>query len=177
MARGASFLEMTLRRLSGTADFAAPIVLCNNDHRFLVRDQLDRIGLAPKSVILEPVARNTAAAVAIGALAALKDDPEAVIIVAPSDHLVRDEDGFIAQVHRAVAVAAEGKLVLFGIKPTEPHTGYGYIRGGQALGGGALKVDAFFEKPDADTARTLSRRRQLLLEQRHFRTACRDLHR
>jgi len=157
---GASFLEMTLRRLSSTPEFAAPIVLCNNDHRFLVRDQLDRIGLAPKAIILEPVARNTAAAVAIGALAALQGDPEAVIIVAPSDHLVRDEESFIEQIRRAVAIAAGGKLVLFGIKPTEPHTGYGYIRGGKALNGsssGALQVDAFFEKPDAETAQTYLR--------------------
>jgi mannose-1-phosphate guanylyltransferase/mannose-6-phosphate isomerase len=152
---GASFLEMTLRRLSSGSDFAAPIVLCNNDHRFLVRDQLDRVGLTPKAIILEPVARNTAAAVAVGALAATKDDPEAVIIVAPSDHLVRDEESFIKQLRRAVDVAATGKLVLFGIKPTEPHTGYGYIRSGEALNAdenGALKVDAFFEKPDGETA-------------------------
>jgi len=152
---GASFLEMTLRRLSATADFAPPIVLCNNDHRFLVRDQLDRIGITPKAIILEPVARNTAAAVAVGALAALKDDPDAVIIVAPSDHLVRDEESFTVQLRRAVEVAATGKLVLFGIKPTEPHTGYGYIRGGEALDagdGGALKVAAFYEKPDIETA-------------------------
>jgi mannose-1-phosphate guanylyltransferase / mannose-6-phosphate isomerase len=149
---GASFLEMTLRRLSSTADFAAPIILCNNDHRFLVRDHLDRIGLTPRAVILEPVARNTAAAVAIGALAAMEDDAEAVIIVAPSDHLVRNEASFILQLQRAIAIAAKHKLVLFGIKPTEPHTGYGYIRGGEPLEGGALRVEAFFEKPDAETA-------------------------
>ena len=152
---GASFLEMTLQRLSSSTDFSAPIVLCNNDHRFLVRTQLDRIGLTPKAIILEPVARNTAAAVAVGALAASQDDPEAVIIVAPSDHLVRDEESFIAQLRRAVEVAATRKLVLFGIKPTEPHTGYGYIRGGEAVNAGngsALKVEAFFEKPNAETA-------------------------
>lgn len=149
---GASFLEMTLRRLSSGPEFAAPIVLCNNDHRFLVRNQLDHVGLAPKAIILEPVARNTAAAVAVGALAASQDDPEAVIIVAPSDHLVRDEERFIEQLRRAVEVAATAKLVLFGIKPTEPHTGYGYIRSGDPLPGGTHKVDAFFEKPDAETA-------------------------
>ena len=147
-----SFLEMTLRRLSSGPEFAAPIVLCNNVHRFLVRNQLDRVGIAPKAIILEPVARNTAAAVAIGALAASQDDPDAVIIVVPSDHLVRDEASFTAQLRRAIEVAESGKLVLFGIKPTEPHTGYGYIRGGEPLPGGFLKVDAFFEKPDAETA-------------------------
>jgi mannose-1-phosphate guanylyltransferase / mannose-6-phosphate isomerase len=152
---GASFLEMTLRRLSSGAEFTAPIILCNNDHRFLVRHQLDRIGLTPKAIILEPVARNTAAAVAIGALAASLEESEAVIIVAPSDHLVRDEASFTQQLRRAVDIAAGGKLVLFGIKPTEAHTGYGYIRSGEAAGAdsaGALKVAAFFEKPDADTA-------------------------
>jgi mannose-1-phosphate guanylyltransferase/mannose-6-phosphate isomerase len=149
---GASFLEMTLRRLSSAPDLASPIVLCNNDHRFLVRNQLDRIGLTPKAIILEPVARNTAVSIAIGALAASKNDPEAVIIAAPSDHLVRDQDGFIAQLRRAAALAATAKLVMFGIKPSEPHTGYGYIRAGEALDSGALKVEAFFEKPDAETA-------------------------
>ncbi len=112
-------------------------------------------GSRRKAIILEPVARNTAAAVAVGALAAWQDDPEAVIIVAPSDHLVRDEESFTRQLRRAIDVAATGKLVLFGIKPTEPHTGYGYIRSGDAVNagnGGALKVDAFFEKPDAETA-------------------------
>ncbi len=150
---GASFLEMTLRRLTSAPEFASPIILCNNDHRFLVRNQIDRMGVTPSAIILEPVARNTAAAVAIGALAALKGDRDAVVIVAPSDHLVQDEERFVAQVLRAVDIAATGKLVLFGIEPTEPHTGYGYIRGGEAVSeSGALRVEAFFEKPDAETA-------------------------
>jgi len=148
-----SLLGATLRRVDG-ADFAAPILICNNDHRFLVREELTRAAIAPGAIILEPVARNTAAAVAVAALAALRASPDAVIAVMPSDHAVKDEQAFAASLKRAAAVAAGGKLVLFGIVPSGPHTGYGYIRRGAALDGeaGGFTVDAFFEKPDRATA-------------------------
>lgn len=148
-----SLLGATLRRIDGVG-FAAPIVICNNDHRFLVREELSRAAIEPEAIILEPIARNTAAAVAVAALAAVDKAPDAVIAVMPSDHVVKDELGFIANVQRAAAVAATGKLVLFGIVPMSPHTGYGYIRRGTALDGpaGGYRVEAFFEKPDRETA-------------------------
>ncbi len=132
-----------------------PVLLCNNDHRFLVKEEVERAKIEPKAIILEPVARNTAPAVAVAALAAVRENPNAILAVMPSDHVVRDEARFVEGVQRAAKVAATGKLVLFGIKPTEPHTGYGYIRQGAALEGldtGAFTVEAFFEKPDAATA-------------------------
>ena len=148
--QNSSFLGSTLQRLSPDDGFAPPILLCNNDHRFLVREELERAEIEPHSIILEPVARNTAAAIAVAALAAKRERPDAILAVTPSDHVVRDTEQFIRCVQQAAKVAATGKLVLFGIKPTEPHTGYGYIRQGEALPEfkGAFGVKAFYEKPD-----------------------------
>ena len=153
--QSSTFLGQALKRLSPDAGFAGPILLCNNDHRFLVKEEAARAGLTPMAIILEPVARNTAPAIAVAALAANRDNPNAIIAVMPSDHVVRDEERFIEGVKRAAKVAASGRLVLFGIKPEEPHTGYGYIRKGAPLSGfegSAYAVDAFFEKPDRKTA-------------------------
>ncbi len=150
-----TLLGSTLRRIDDAA-FAAPIIVCNNDHRFLVREELSRAALEAEAIVLEPVARNTAAAVAVAALAAVRKSPDAVIAVMPSDHVVKDGEAFVDALKRAAAVAATGKLVLFGIVPTGPHTGYGYIRRGASLAGdtGGFAVDAFFEKPNRATAET-----------------------
>jgi mannose-1-phosphate guanylyltransferase / mannose-6-phosphate isomerase len=153
----ATFLGATLSRLTAADGFAAPIVLCNNDHRFLVRQELEQAHIDAKAIILEPVARNTAPAIAVAALAAVRENPNAILIVMPSDHVVGDGPGFVEHVKRAAKVASTGKLVLFGIKPNEPHTGYGYIRQGTTLDGfkgQAFAVDAFFEKPNTKTAKS-----------------------
>ncbi|MFM9943558.1 MAG: mannose-1-phosphate guanylyltransferase/mannose-6-phosphate isomerase [Hyphomicrobiaceae bacterium] len=154
---GPSFLGSTLQRLSTEAGFGEPILLCNNDHRFLVKEELERARLSTKRIFLEPVARNTAAAIAVAAMAVARENPAGILAVMPSDHVIRDEARFVEAVRRAAKVAATGRLVLFGIKPAEPHTGYGYIRQGTPLEGfnaGAFKVDAFFEKPDIETAKS-----------------------
>ena len=150
-----SLLEITLSRLPESEGFAAPVVLCNKDHRFLVADAVERAGIKEATLVLEPVARNTAAAIAAAALLASRQDPEAVIAVMPSDHIIRDEDGFRAAVHAAAEFAHQSRLVLFGITPQSPHTGYGYIRRGTPLPGyenQAFAVERFAEKPDAETA-------------------------
>lgn len=153
---GRSLLGSTLARLdSEKADFAAPLIVCNNDHRFLVQDEVARTGKGAQAIILEPVARNTAAAVAVAALYAQRQNPNAVITVMPSDHVVADAPGFTEGIKAAAEIAATGRLVLFGIKPLEPHTGYGYIRQGAALNGSAnsgFAVDAFCEKPELKLA-------------------------
>ena len=152
-----SFLGATLHRLSTEAGFGEPILLCNNDHRFLVKEELERANLTSKRIFLEPVARNTAAAIAVAAMAVARENPAGILAVMPSDHVIRDEARFVEAVRRAAKVAATGRLVLFGIKPTDANTGYGYIRQGAAIegfNGGAFKVDAFFEKPNADTAKS-----------------------
>jgi mannose-1-phosphate guanylyltransferase / mannose-6-phosphate isomerase len=149
-----SFLSSTLLRLPATAGFAEPVVIGNNDHRFLIEDEAQRSGVAPRAIILEPLARNTAPAIAVAALFIAREDPAGVLVVMPSDHVIRDEPGFVAAVRRAAEVARTGKLVLFGVTPSEAHTGYGYIRRGAPLAGfeGAYSVAAFAEKPDKITA-------------------------
>src|SRR5262245_49811949 len=152
----ASFLAATLARLKPEEGFAKPIAVCNNDHRFLVKDEINRAGVAPRAIVLEPVARNTAPAIAVAALLVARENPEGILAVMPSDHVIRNEPAFVEAVKRAAAVAETGKLVLFGIKPDGAHTGYGYIRRGQPLAKfeGAYSVDAFTEKPDKAKAET-----------------------
>ena len=135
-------------------DAAPPILLCNDDHRFLVAEQMQQIGLAPCAIVLEPMGRNTAPAAAVAALIAGEQDPKAIVALFPSDHVVSDEPAFRAALAVAVKAAEAGNIVTFGLKPTSPETGYGYIERGEKLAGveGAFKVQAFREKPDADTA-------------------------
>jgi mannose-1-phosphate guanylyltransferase/mannose-6-phosphate isomerase len=149
-----SFLAATLKRLGTEAGFAEPIVVCNNDHRFLVQDEAERAGVHPSAIVLEPMARNTAPAAAVAALIVAGKDPAGIVTLMPSDHAIKDEPGFVSAVRRAAEVARTGKLVLFGITPTAPHTGYGYIRRGAPLAGfaEAYAVEAFSEKPDQATA-------------------------
>jgi mannose-1-phosphate guanylyltransferase/mannose-6-phosphate isomerase len=149
-----TFLAAALDRLAPAQGFAPPIVVCNNDHRFLVKDEAERSGVRPKAIVLEPTARNTAPAVAVAALLAEREDAEAILVVMPSDHVIRDVQRFAAAVRQAAEVATAGKLVLFGITPDAAHTGYGYIRRGAPLAGfdGAYAVAAFTEKPDRETA-------------------------
>ncbi len=150
-----SLLGKTLLRLRPSAGFARPILLCNYDHRFLVKDELERSGIEANAIYLEPVARNTGAAITIGALAVVNHDPDGIMVVMPSDHVIADEAAFAEAVQKAARVAASGRLILFGIKPREAHTGYGYIRRGGAILGTdeeAFAVEAFFEKPNRATA-------------------------
>lgn len=150
-----SLLSAALARLSPDTGFSAPIVICNNDHRFLVREHAEQAGVELDTVVLEPVARNTAPAITVAALLAAKRDPEAVLAVTPSDHVIADAETFASAVRRAADVAREGRIVLFGITPTEPHTGYGYIRKGSPRSGDAdtaYDVEGFYEKPNIETA-------------------------
>ena len=148
-----SLLQETARRLAGRPGIAAPLVICNSDHRFIIAEQLRAIAVEPADIVLEPVGRNTAPAVAVAALAIQKQDPEGVLAVLPADHAIADSDGFARAIHHAAGLARQGYLVTFGIEPTRPHTGYGYIRRGDAIDEQAWKVDRFVEKPDEETAR------------------------
>ncbi|MEM8812134.1 MAG: mannose-1-phosphate guanylyltransferase/mannose-6-phosphate isomerase [Pseudomonadota bacterium] len=152
---GDTLLGATLKRLGPDFDSAPPTILCNADHRFLVAEELDRAGLTARSIILEPSARNTGPAITLAALSVLRDDPDGILIVMPSDHAIEDLAAFRSAICDACRVAADSRLVLFGIPPRHPHTGYGYIRRGNALGGTSVRafaVDGFFEKPDEETA-------------------------
>ncbi len=149
-----SLLGATLRRLIGE-DFAKPTLLCNNNHRFLLKDELTKSDIVAREILLEPEARNTAPAIAIAALSISEEDPNAVMAVMPSDHLIKDAPGFASRVRDAATVASQGRLALFGIEPSEPHTGYGYMRKGAPLDGvgDGFSVAAFVEKPDMETAK------------------------
>jgi len=157
---GQSLLASTLHRLRPEAGFAAPTLLSHNDHRFLLSDELVRAGVEPREILLEPVARNTAPAIVVAALSIAEQDPEGVLAVMPSDHVIDDANAFADAVARAGEMTGQHRLMLFGIKPATAHTGYGYIRKGQALNGaedsGSL-VEAFVEKPDLATAESYLR--------------------
>ena len=127
-----------------------PIVVANQEHRFMVAEQLREMGAEPSAILLEPVGRNTAPAIAVAALEALRDGEDALLLVLPSDHVIRDEAAFHAVVRAALPAAREGRLVTFGIVPTAPETGYGYIQA--AAGEGVRAVAQFVEKPDRQTA-------------------------
>uniref|UniRef100_A0A8J7VTP4 Xanthan biosynthesis protein XanB n=1 Tax=Coralloluteibacterium stylophorae TaxID=1776034 RepID=A0A8J7VTP4_9GAMM len=146
---GGSLLQETWKRVERVAE-AAPLVVANEEHRFLAAEQLREVGAAPQAVILEPVGRNTAPAIALAALQALQSGEDALLLVLPTDHVVADVPAFHAAVAGARASAEAGRLVTFGILPSAPETGYGYIR--SAPGEGVREVLEFVEKPDAATA-------------------------
>lgn len=145
-----TMLQATWQRVEPIAG-RAPLVVANEEHRFVAAEQLQQLGVVPQAILLEPVGRNTAPAIAVAALEATLEDGDPVLLVLPSDHVIADEAAFRAAVLSALPAAQEGKLVTFGIVPTGPETGYGYIK---ASSGGAVRaVDRFVEKPDAETAR------------------------
>ena len=121
-----SLFELTLERISGLSSYA-PVVVCNADHRFLVADQLMGLGIENASILLEPVARNTAAAIALAAFQAEAKGITAPLLVCPSDHLIEDKEAFHAVVREAANEALTGSLVTFGIEPAKPETGYGCL--------------------------------------------------
>lgn len=150
---GRSTFAGTIDRVSDPALFAAPVIIANRDHHFLVGEALADLGVAA-SIILEPEARDTAAAVAAATAFVARRDPEATILILAADHLIRDVAGFRATAALAAKAAAAGEIVVFGIRPDAPAPGFGYIRPGDALAGaeGVNRVAAFVEKPDRKTA-------------------------
>jgi mannose-1-phosphate guanylyltransferase/mannose-1-phosphate guanylyltransferase/mannose-6-phosphate isomerase len=148
-AGGESLLQQTARRVFDRTRFEAPIVVAGADHADAVEAQLAAIGASPGLLIVEPFGRNTAAAIALAALAGGEED---VLLVMPSDHLIADTHAFRAAIDRALPFAAQDWLVTFGIAPDRPETGYGYIRRGALLGEGVFRAEAFAEKPQRSLA-------------------------
>jgi mannose-1-phosphate guanylyltransferase / mannose-6-phosphate isomerase len=151
-----TMIQQTALRLEGLAA-AAPVVVCNEAHRFLVAEQLRQLGIEPQAIVLEPVGRNTAPAIALAAHAALKAaGPKAVVdpllLVLPADHVIRDVPTFHKAVQAALGAAEQGQFVTFGIVPTTPETGYGYIHRGPASGT-VYRIERFVEKPSAAVAK------------------------
>lgn len=152
-----SLFQASARRLSGDG-FAAPIVVTGNRFRFIVTEQLAGVEISPEDVVIEPEARNTAPAVAAAALMIARKAPEALMLVAPSDHVIPDGAAFRAAVSQARERAEQGDIVTFGIAPTRPETGYGYLElalDAKRQTNGALPLEGFVEKPDAERAREM----------------------
>ena len=147
-----TMLQDTILRLNGLDNLTDPIIICNADHRFLVAEQCQQIGIKNPTILLEPVGRNTAPAIAAAALQSLKNSEDSTLLVLSADHVVQDVDAF----HKAIKIASQqaqsGKLATFGIVPTNANTAYGYIRSSQDNNNGAHRVEKFVEKPDLKTA-------------------------
>ena len=146
-----TMIQETLLRLKGL-EIGRPIVSCGEGHRFMVAQQIGEVSAVKPTIILEPCAKNTAPAIAAACCAALREDKNAVVIVLPSDHVIADSDAFKNAVKVAVKNAEEGSLVTFGIVPTFPATGYGYVKSSGKEKNGAFTLERFVEKPSLDKA-------------------------
>jgi len=149
-----TMLQETILRLEGLDNLADPIIICNADHRFLVAEQCQQIDIKNPTILLEPVGRNTAPAIAAAALQSLKQTDDAVLLVLSADHVIQDIETFHAAINIASNQAQAGKLATFGIVPTDANIGYGYIKASKNDDNGAYKVDEFVEKPDLKTAQS-----------------------
>lgn len=149
-----SLLQATVRRVDGLtgAPVAPPMVVCNEEYRFVIAEQLRLMGQSG-SIVLEPIGRNTAPALTLAALAAIKNEADSILLVMPADHVILSTSAFQAAVRRGAELAENGAIVTFGITPDAPETGYGYIQSGEAFQG-ALRIARFVEKPDAATAQS-----------------------
>jgi mannose-1-phosphate guanylyltransferase/mannose-6-phosphate isomerase len=150
-----TLFQDTALRTRGVAGAGAPIVVTNSEQRFLAADQLAEIGVEARALLLEPAGRNTAPAVAAAALHVAREDPAALLLVQPSDHVIADLAAFRAAVAEAAAAAREGYLVTFGMPPTGPASGYGYIEAGEPISGSTFRIRRFIEKPSVEKAKAL----------------------
>jgi mannose-1-phosphate guanylyltransferase len=149
-----TLLQQTQQRLHGLPGLAPPLLICNEDHRFIVAEQMRQIGVEPAAILLEPIGRNTAPAVAVAALKATAQGDDPLLLVLAADHVIRDAERFRTTVGCGLAAAEAGALVTFGIVPSAPETGYGYIEAAESLTGAQAPVPIarFVEKPDRATA-------------------------
>ena len=150
-----SLLQQTYLRTKKLKNIEKPILICNEQHRFIVAEQMREINIKPNSIILEPFGRNTAPAIALAALKALEisDDPH--ILILSSDHQIDNEEKFVEVIEKSIEISEKGKLITFGIVPTSPEIGYGYIKAAEKLDQDKIKgsnVDSFVEKPDKRNA-------------------------
>ena len=146
-----SMLQQTLTRIESLTQ-TAPIIVCNEEHRFLVAEQVRQLGFTSPTIILEPEGKNTAPAIALAALAIAAAEPEAQLLVLPADHYVGKPEALIDAIEKATSASSQGKLVTFGLVPSRPETGYGYIKRGEALAPDVSVLEQFVEKPDQPTA-------------------------
>ena len=153
LASDNTMLQETLLRLNGLDNLTDPIIICNADHRFLVADQCQKIGIKNPIILLEPIRRNTAPAIAAAVIKSLKDTTNPTLLILSADHVIQNADAFHKAINIANQQAQSGKLVTFGIVPTDVNTGYGYIKSSKNNDSGAYRVEEFIEKPDLKTAK------------------------
>jgi mannose-1-phosphate guanylyltransferase / mannose-6-phosphate isomerase len=146
-----TLFQNSTERLTGP-QFKNPVIVTNSDYRFIVTEQLQEIGIDPGAILIEPEGRNTAPAILAAALFEYQIDPDAILIIAPSDHVINDVNAFQLAIDEAYKVALDGQLVTFGIKPTHPETGYGYLELSKITTTQAVPLKAFVEKPDTTSA-------------------------
>jgi mannose-1-phosphate guanylyltransferase/mannose-6-phosphate isomerase len=147
-----TMLQETILRLKGLKDITPPIIICNSEHRFLVADQLEQINVNNPTILLEPIGKNTAPAIAVGAFQSFKMHNNSILLVLSADHAIEDVSSFKTSIEVAIKQALGGKLVTFGITPKNPNTGYGYIKASKIEKDSCFKVKKFVEKPDLKTA-------------------------
>ncbi|MFQ6018271.1 MAG: mannose-1-phosphate guanylyltransferase/mannose-6-phosphate isomerase [Kiloniellaceae bacterium] len=149
-----SLLQDALRRVADDRRFHAPLIVCNHAHRFMIGEQARAIGIAPSDIVVEPEGRNTAPAIAVAAVVLAEKDPEATLLVMPSDHVIERSAAYLDAVETGLQAAADGRFLTFGITPDAPETGYGYIRRGGEIESmpGCYAVERFVEKPDKASA-------------------------
>src|SRR5207237_5367790 len=149
-----SLLQQTVRRVVGQDGFAPPLIVANEEHRFIIAEQLREIGVEAAGLLLEPIGHNTAPAAAVAALRIAETAPDGLMLVMASDHAIRNPAAFQGAVKRAAKAGKAGRLVCLGVTPDRPETGYGYINAGKPLGKceGTFAVARFVEKPDLATA-------------------------
>jgi mannose-1-phosphate guanylyltransferase len=151
-----SFLQITLQRIKNLKQFDNPIVVCNEEHRFITAEQIREININPKSILLEPCSKNTAPAIASAALNSISTGSDPILLILPSDHLIKNNKKFLESIDQAVMSARKGNIVTFGIKPNNPATGYGYIKSEKTYQEGIpkpYKIEKFIEKPEKDLAK------------------------
>ena len=153
-----SFLQETITRLNSYKEIDNPIVICNEEHRFIVAEQLRKVNIKAKSILLEPIGRNTAPAITVACLKAIENSNNPYVLVLPSDHIIQDSKTFFKVVEKAITYLEEEKIITFGISPNKPETGYGYIESENPLDPDALngeKILRFIEKPSKKKAQEL----------------------
>ena len=153
--KDSSFLQKTTQRIKGLSNSENPIIICNEEHRFIAAEQLRRINIKPSSILLEPTSQNTAPAITVAALRSISNGNDPILLILPSDHQITDEVIFLDSIEKAKQSAISGKIVTFGIKPTNPATGFGYIKAKNSFENnisGPSKIESFIEKPNKDLA-------------------------
>lgn len=157
LASDRTLLQDTLLRVADPARYNPPIIVCGEDHRFLAAEQVRQIGIAPAALLLEPVGRGTAPAIALAALKSIQNDRASVVVIMPADHVILDNEELHSAIKNATNAAREGRIVTLGIKPSHPATGYGYVTAGQPLADvpGCFEIERFIEKPPLEAATAL----------------------